>query len=95
MEFRKATTDPALDSQAHAKLTSEDGSEVLQPGCAAEPKHIRRQSNYNLILNFERPSIVSSFIKKAIANKYEVAYKMTGETGSCMYMSPEVQRCQP
>ena len=102
MEFRKATTDPALDSQADIKLaqfhTSEngsDGSVVLQAGRAAEPKHLRRQSNYNLILNFERPSIVSSFIKKAIANKYEVAYKMTGETGSCMYMSPEVQRCQP
>jgi hypothetical protein len=60
-----------------------------------QPPNLGRQSDYNMILSFERPSVVTDMIKKAIASEFEVAYQMTGETGSCMYMSPEVHDHQP
>ena len=85
----------------------------------------RRQSDYNMIFSFEKPSVVQNVIQRVLASKYEVAYQLTGllldvvgrtsslaclspdfltrlcarhcagETGSAIYMSPEVHRHEP
>ena len=88
---KKSSTDLEISSATNCNVDV-----IRTPSrSGAQPPALVRQSNYSMILSFERPSAVSEVIKKAIASKYEVAYNMTGETGSCMYMSPEVQRHEP
>ncbi|GAX73165.1 hypothetical protein CEUSTIGMA_g618.t1 [Chlamydomonas eustigma] len=51
------------------------------------------QGRKNMLMSLNRPSAVSAIIKHAVSTRYEVAFQMTGETGSAM--SPEVFRHQP
>ena len=41
---------------------------------------LRRQSNYNMIFSHEPRETVSNIIRRALASKYEVAFKMTGRS---------------
>ena len=59
-------------------------SEATEEG--GPPMRERRQTDYNMIFSFERPSAVAHVIQRALASKYEVAYQLTGE---CIFIGLE------
>ena len=69
-----------------SRMGSEVGSEAkvsLRPSRTGNEEFsagspMRRQSDYNMIFSFEKHSVVQSVIQRMLANKYEVAYQLTG-----------------
>ena len=71
------------------------GGDITSDDRPSSPGKASRNSDGGLILAVEQPNLVREMIQKAVTSEWEVTYRMTGETGSCMYMSPEVHRCEP
>ncbi|GAX73164.1 hypothetical protein CEUSTIGMA_g617.t1 [Chlamydomonas eustigma] len=69
---------------------------ALHDGCSqgaaatASSSVAPHQGRKHVLMSLTRTSAVSAIIKQAVSSHYEVAFQMTGETGSAMYMSPEV-----
>lgn len=71
-----ANGSPQRTSNAR-KMRASDGSVMPAMG-ELDLNNMRRQSNYNMIFSFEPRETVTDIIQKALASKYEVAFKLTG-----------------